>query len=80
MSTDWPVYEYEASMYVDIVNLCAKGDHRLHPHPIPNAIMGSLLMHTRNLIDIIGERHQLKSRAHYVERSSSIAIREPSPA
>jgi hypothetical protein len=31
MSADWSVYEYEASMYADLVNLCAKGDHRRSP-------------------------------------------------
>jgi hypothetical protein len=56
MSTDWAVYDYEASMYVDLLDLCAKGQHKLHPHPVPNAIVESLLLHTRILVDILLSR------------------------
>jgi hypothetical protein len=56
MSTDWAVYDDEVSMYDATLGLCTRGEHKLHPHPIPNAIVEALLLHTRILIDIFLSR------------------------
>jgi hypothetical protein len=67
MPDAWDVYEYEASMYVSLLDLCAKGQHKLRPHPIPNAIVESLLLHTRILVDIFLSRDVEPDSVHLSE-------------
>jgi|SRR5579863_2095134 len=56
MPNGWDVYDYEVSMYLSTLGLCTRGEHNSHPHPIPNAIVESLLLHTRILVDIFLSR------------------------
>ena len=67
MPDAWDVYDYEASMYVSLLDLCAKGQHKLHPHPVPNAIVESLLLHTRILVDIFLSRDVEPDSVHLSE-------------
>jgi hypothetical protein len=67
MPDAWDVYDYEASMYVGLLDLCAKSQHKLHPHPIPHAIVESLLLHTRILVDIFLSRDVEPDSVHLSE-------------
>ena len=64
MPDAWDVYDYEAAIYVSLLDLCAKSQHKLHPHPIPNAIVEALLLHTRILADIFLSRDTEPDAVH----------------
>lgn len=56
MSSGWTVYDYEVEMFNSTLGLCKTGTCTSYPHPIPNAIVESLLLHTRILVDILLSR------------------------
>jgi len=51
----WIVYDYEIGMLKHTLNLASKGLDTFQ-HPIPNAIVESMLLHLRILIDILLSR------------------------
>jgi hypothetical protein len=58
MANDWTVHDYEVDMFRSLLDLCKTGKHKSFPHPIPNATVESLLLHTRILVDILLSRDQ----------------------
>lgn len=56
MTPGWTVYDYEVDSFRNLLDLCKTGNHKSYPHPIPNATVESLLLHTRILVDILLSR------------------------
>ena len=56
MANPWAVYEYEVDMFRSLLDLCRTGKHASLPHPVQNATVESLLLHTRVLVDILLSR------------------------
>lgn len=48
----WVVYDYEVDMFKQTWEMCSTGARNRFPHPIPNAISESLLLHLRILVEI----------------------------
>jgi len=48
----WVVYDFEEDMFKRTLLLSA-GECNKFPHPIPNAIVESMLLHLRILVDIL---------------------------
>jgi hypothetical protein len=54
----WQVYEYEVDMFKRTLEF--SGIRQNYPDPIPNALVESLLLHTRILVDILLSRGKSK--------------------
>jgi hypothetical protein len=52
----WNVFDYESDMFEKTLRLCATDRRRTYPHPIPNALAESPLLHTRVLAEILLSR------------------------
>lgn len=52
----WTAFDYESDMFYQTLRLCESGEHNSYLHPIPNAIVESLLLHVRNLVEILTSR------------------------
>ncbi len=50
--SSWVVYDYEVDMFNQTWGMCSTGARNRFPHPIPNAISESLLLHLRILVEI----------------------------
>jgi hypothetical protein len=53
---NWEVYDYEVAMFQNMLSLCRNGDYKRYPEPIQNAVVESLLIHIRILIEILLDR------------------------
>lgn len=49
----WVVYDYEVDMFKQTLSACSIGAHKTFQHPIPNAIVESMLLHLRILVQIL---------------------------
>lgn len=49
----WVVYDYEVDMFKQTWSICTMGVTKTFRHPIPNAILESMLLHLRILVDIL---------------------------
>ena len=52
----WRVFDYEVDMFEKTLGLCRCDALKSFDHPIPNAVLESLLLHTRILCDILLSR------------------------
>jgi hypothetical protein len=50
------VYDYEVDMFKQTLEICRTGKHQTLPHPIPNAIVESMLLHLRILTELLVSR------------------------
>jgi hypothetical protein len=53
MTADWTVYEYEIDMFRGTLSLCRSDILASYSRHVQNAIVESLLLHTRTLADIL---------------------------
>ena len=51
----WEIYDFEQDMFMQTLRL-ATGECNKFPHPIPHAIVESMLLHLRILVDILLSR------------------------
>lgn len=49
----WRVYDYEVDMFSQTWDMCMTRVHRTFRHPVPNAIVESMLFHLRILVEIL---------------------------
>jgi len=56
MTNEWLVYGYEVDMFKRTLELCGRDTLASYSRPIQNAIVESLLLHTRILVDILLSR------------------------
>ena len=49
----WVVYDYEVEMFRQTLDACTTGACRWFQYPIPNAIVESMLLHLRILVEIL---------------------------
>jgi len=52
----WEVYEYEVSMFNHMLQFGATVEYQKLPQPMRNAIVESMLLHLRILVDILLSR------------------------
>ena len=52
----WDVYDYEVDMFNQMLSACQMGVREAYPQPIQNAIVESMLLHLRILVDILLSR------------------------
>jgi hypothetical protein len=61
MSTEWKVYDYEVEMFNATYALCKSDSRAWFSRHLNNAIVESLLLHTRILVDILLSRNEKKN-------------------
>jgi len=49
----WVVYDYEVNMLNEMRGACTTGARETFPHPIRNAIVESMLLHLRILVELL---------------------------
>ena len=52
----WDVYDYETDMLKETLRVCQTEAFKTLQHPIPNAVVESMLLHLRILVDILLSR------------------------
>jgi hypothetical protein len=58
MATDWTIYDYEVGMYNELFALQASGLPLFIAQPVRNAVLESLLLHVRILVEILLSQDQ----------------------
>jgi hypothetical protein len=54
--TPWVVYDYEVDMLKQTWSACSTGAISTYPYPIPNALVESMMLHLRIVVDIFLSR------------------------
>ena len=58
----WVIYDYEVSMFYQMLQFCTTEECRKFPPPVQNAIVESMLLHLRILVDILLSRGSSKDK------------------